>query len=128
MTLQRLFIIHALIMLAAAVVLLAAPGLIPSAVNITLEHDSFLLAYLLGTAELALAFLSYRSIRINDPKALSIICMVFVVFHISTAAIELYAFVGGVDIKILVNIFVRIIVAAAFAYYSSRQDYSGSAA
>jgi hypothetical protein len=52
------FVAHGLITLAGAVVLTVFPTAIPSLVGITLERQDYLLVYLVGAAELAVAVLS----------------------------------------------------------------------
>jgi UPF0716 family protein affecting phage T7 exclusion len=53
--LRALLVVHGFITLAAGIVLIVAPGLIPSAVGIHLEPSADLVAYLLASAEFGLA-------------------------------------------------------------------------
>ena len=118
MSLRALLLIHAAITLAAAIVLVAAPPLIPSTVGIALSSDAYLLCYLLGAAELAVAYLSFAGSRIAEPNALRLIVSTIVVFHLATAAVELYAFTRGVSGRILANVALRVIIVLLFTYHS----------
>jgi hypothetical protein len=117
--LARLLVAHAILTLAAAVVLVIAPDLIPGAVGVELDADAYVVSYLLGTAELAIAALSFGAARLKDPQALRLVCSVLIVFHLSTAAVEAYAYIQGVSARIWGNVVIRIVVAALFAYYGA---------
>src|SRR5215213_1313266 len=117
MNLVILFIIHGLITLAAGIVLIAAPEVIPETVGISIPPDSYLICYLLGTAEIALACLSFFGAQLTDRKALKLISVTFVVFHFLTAVIEVYAYARGVKSGILVNVAFRILICLLFLYY-----------
>jgi hypothetical protein len=121
MNLKRLFIIHAIITFAAGIVLIVSPAAIPHTVDIGIQPDQNLLCYLLGAAELALAYLSFQARSIEDPKIRRLISMTFIVFHGSTAAVELLAFSEGTDSKILVNVFLRVIIMFLFFFYGIRK-------
>jgi hypothetical protein len=116
-SLARLLRIHAALTLAAGVVLVVAPGLIPGAVGVAVAPPAYLVCYLLGAAELALAVLSFGAARLADPDALRLVAACFVVFHLATAALEVYAFAQGASAAIWVNVAVRTSAAALFAYY-----------
>ena len=117
MNLARLLTIHSIVTFAAGVVLMAAPGFIPSTVGINVEPKAYLICYLLGAAELGLAFLSYFSIGIKDANALRVIVWTFIVFHTSSAVVEILAYVQGLSAAIWGNIAIRIVVVTLFAYY-----------
>src|SRR5215217_4552308 len=121
MNLARLLIIHAIITFAAGVVLIVAPERIPQAVNIRMEPQAFLLCYLLGSAELALAFLSFYSRTLTDVKSLRLISITFIVFHAVTAAVEVYATTQGVSVKLWGNVALRVVISFLFWYYGVRQ-------
>src|SRR5215218_5003607 len=118
--LRRLLLIHAVITFAAGVVLIVAPQQIPKAVTIRLPHDAYLIAYLLGAAELALAFLSFQSRALTDAKSLRLICFAFIIFHAASAAVELYAIAQGASIKVWGNVALRILMIILFFYYGVR--------
>ena len=61
--LRAVFVVHGFITLAGAVVLTVFPTAIPSAVGITVERPQYLLVYLVGAAELAVAVLSFGATR-----------------------------------------------------------------
>ena len=69
--LRAVFVVHGLITLAGAVVLTVFPTAIPSAVGITVARQEYLLVYLVGAAELAVAVLSFGATRLTDPAALA---------------------------------------------------------
>jgi hypothetical protein len=119
MNLAKLLVIHAIVTFAAAAVLVIAPGLIPGAVGVDVDASAYLVCYLLGTAELAIAALSFGAARLKDLQALRLVCIVLIVFHLSTAAVEAYAYTQGVSARIWGNVAVRVVVAALFAYYGA---------
>lgn len=121
MTLAKLFVIHALVTFAAGVVLIAAPEKIPETVGIQIKQSAYLLCYLLGSAELALAFLSYYSRTLTDAKSLRLIARTFILFHAATAAVEVYAFTQGSSAAIWGNVALRIVIIVLFWYYGVRQ-------
>lgn len=121
MSLPRLLTLHALVTFAAGVVLIVAPGVIPSFVGIQVDHQANLLCYLLGASELSLAVLSYFSRKLSDKQALQLICLTFIVFHSLTAIVEVYAFSQGASARIWANVLVRMIVTGLFFYYSFTQ-------
>lgn len=116
MGLKIIFRIHALITLAAGVVLIVAPTLIPSTVNIRLDEKAYLLSYFLGAAEIALAFLSFFAAKLKSGEAIRLIAACFAVFHFLTALTELYVLWRGADPKLWVNVVVRLVVTALFLY------------
>lgn len=115
--LARLLAIHGIVTLAAGVVLFIAPGAIPGAVGVVVDPNAFLVCYLLGAAELAIAFLSFGAARLDDADAVRLVSGAFIVFHVATAAGEAFAFTQGVSAAIWGNIAVRAIVAVLFAYF-----------
>lgn len=120
MALKWLLLVHAIVTFAAGVVLIVSPELIPKTVAIQLPPQAYLLSYFIGSAELALAFLSYYSRTITDAKSLSLICLTFVVFHAVTAAVEVYAFTQGTSAKIWGNVALRLLILLLFWYYGVR--------
>jgi len=117
MNINKLLIIHAIITLAAGIVLIAAPTLIPATVNIKIAPNEYLLCYFLGAAEIAMAYLSFFSSKIKEPGTLRLISSTFIIFHLVTGMVELYAFLQGVSPKILLNIILRILIVVLFIYY-----------
>lgn len=115
--LKVLLIIHALITFAASTVLVIAPTAIPKSVNINIASNEYLLCYLLGAAELGMAFLSFLGRTIEDIHALRIISSTFIVFHCATGVLETYALIQGISSKIVFNIILRIVIAVLFWYY-----------
>jgi hypothetical protein len=115
--LSPLLFIHSLVMLAAALVLVAAPEKIPATVNITVTPDQYLICYLLATAEFAIALLSFGAAYLKDKKALRLICLCFIAFHLSTATVELAVISEGGSLMIWANIALRIIISLLFFYF-----------
>lgn len=115
--LQRLLLVHALITLAASVVLIVAPAVIPETINISIASNQYLLCYFLGAAEVSIAFLSFFARRIADKKALRVIAATFIVFHLMTAVLETIALIHGISLRIIFNIFLRIVISLLFWYY-----------
>ncbi|MCW3122761.1 MAG: hypothetical protein JWQ38_2253 [Flavipsychrobacter sp.] len=117
MNLSRLLLFHAIITLAAGVVLIVAPQLIPGTVGIHLPHDAYLLCYLLAGSELGLAAMSFYGRSLNDVKALRVISLTCIVLHASSAILEVYAYTQGLSAAIWGNIVLRIVVVGLFIYY-----------
>lgn len=112
---KALLVAHGVVTFAAAVVLAAFPAAIPATVGIALEPDGFLLAYFLAAAELAIALLSVGAARLADPAAVRLVLVVFVVFHLATAVLELASLaVAPLSPALAANIVVRLVVAALF--------------
>ena len=112
---RALFVVHGIVTLAAAVVLTVFPAAIPATVGISLGVDASLLSYFLAAAELAIGMLSIGATRLGDPAALTLIALVFVVFHLATAALEVgYLVMTGPQGVLIANGGVRLVAAAAF--------------
>lgn len=121
MNLHRLLTLHALITFAAGVVLIAAPDLIPGAVDVRVPSDAYLVCYLLGAAELAVAFLSFAGRNLRQREGMRLVAWTMIVFHGCTAAVEVYAFARGVHAGIWANVALRGVVIALFSRYGLRQ-------
>jgi hypothetical protein len=117
MDLRKLLLAHGVITLAAAIVLVVAPGVIPATVGIELQRDAYLLSWLLAGMELGLAVLSFQGRRLKDPQALRVVVTSCIVVHASTAALEIYGVTRGVDRMIWSNIIARIVIVVLFLYY-----------
>ncbi|MBA3674953.1 MAG: hypothetical protein H0W75_08375 [Chitinophagaceae bacterium] len=122
MDLKKLLLFHAIVTLAAGIVLVVAPSLIPQTVNIKIAPNEYLLCYFLGAAEFGIAYLSFFSRTIRDKSALRIISITFIVFHATTGVLELYSLLQGMTSKIIGNIFLRIIIVVLFYYYGVYQN------
>jgi hypothetical protein len=113
--LSRLLLAHAVVTLAAAMVLVVAPGAIPSAVGIDGAPGSHLVAYLLAAAELGFAVLSFRARRLADPAALRVVVDACVALHAASALLEAYALArGGVSAAVWANVAARGVIIALF--------------
>ena len=88
MNLSRLLLLHAIITLAAGIVLIVTPQLIPGTVGIHLPHDAYLLSYLLAGSELGLSVMSFYGRSLTDVKALRVICLTCIVLHTSSGILE----------------------------------------
>jgi hypothetical protein len=116
--LRILLVIHGLITLTASVVLVVAPGLIPSVVGIDLRPEADVLAYLLAGAEFGLAVLSFGASRVMDSRALRLIVWSLIAFHGSSGVLEVYAYLRGADVAIIGNVVARAIIVILFARLS----------
>jgi hypothetical protein len=116
--LRTLLIIHGFVTLAAGIVLIVAPDLIPSAVGIRLEPGADLVAYLLAAAKIGFAVLSFGASRLPDTRALLLIVWSCIAFHGSSGVLEIYAYVHGVGGAILGNVAARAVIILLFAYLS----------
>ena len=113
--LRAVFVVHGFITLAGAVVLTVFPTAIPSAVGITVERPEYLLVYLVGAAELAVAVLSFGATRQTDSAALRLVVTTFVVLHGASGVLDLvYMAVIGPNATIIANTVLRFTVVAAF--------------
>ena len=117
MNLNRLLLVHAVVTLAAGMLLVVAPAVIPGTVGIQLNPNASLLSYLLGAAEISLAVLSYFGRKLTDRQGRQLVCVTFIVFHWLTAFVEIYAFTQGISVVIWVNVAVRALVTGLFVYY-----------
>jgi len=117
MNLRSLFTIHAAITFAAGIILIVSPDLIPSVVGIHLDASGYLIAYLLGAAELSLAALSCGGTTLTDAKALRVIVTALVTLHALSGILEIYAFTQGLSAAIWGNVALRAIVIILFLYY-----------
>lgn len=106
-----------MITLAAGLTLIAAPSVIPAAVGIAIQPEQYLLCYLLGASEISMAVLSLLGATLHEFKALRAVTLTIITFHISTAAVEIYAYAGGLSSAIWLNVAARVFVAALFAYF-----------
>lgn len=117
--LRALLLVHGLVTLAAALVLIIAPGFIPGLIGIGLPASANLVAYLLAAAELALAVLSLGGSRLADPIALRLIATTCVVLHAASAALMLYATHGApLNRIVLLNVIARGVIIVLFVALS----------
>lgn len=107
---------------AAGIVLIVTPASIPKTMGIQLTPDAYLLSYFLGAAELSIAYLSFFSRDLTNKDAIKIILYAFIVFHLSTGGLEVFAFFQGVDVKIIINVILRIVISALFYFLGIRND------
>ena len=113
--LRAVFVVHGFITLAGAVVLTVFPTAIPSAVGITVERPEYLLVYLVGAAELAVAVLSFGASRLTDRAAVRLVVTTFVVLHGASGVLDLvYMAVIGPNATIIANTVLRFTVVAVF--------------
>jgi hypothetical protein len=113
--LRAVFVVHGLITLAGAVVLVAFPTAIPSAVGIAITRPQYLLIYLVGAAELAIAVLSFGAARLTDSAALGLVVTTFVVLHGASGVVDLiYMGVTEVNGTMIANTVARFTVVAVF--------------
>jgi len=89
MNLYKLLVAHAVVTCEAGVVLIVSPQTIPGTINIHVDKSAYLLCYLLGASEILIAFLSFIIRKLTDSKALKFVSLTMIVFHGSTAVVEL---------------------------------------
>jgi hypothetical protein len=126
-TLRAVFAIHGVITLAGAVVLTVFPTAIPSAVGITITPDKYLLVYLIGAAELAVAVLSFGAIRVTDWTALLLIVTTLVVLHAASGILDLvYMARTAFNATMVTNTALRFAVVAVFivGWVAARRHHS----
>ena len=119
--LRTLLVVHGSVTLAAGIVLVVAPDLIPRAIGVHLDPSANVVAYLLAGAEFGLAVLSFGGSRLTDPQALRLVVWSCIAFHSTSCVLEVYAFVQGVSVGILGNICTRGVMIAMFAYWLPRR-------
>jgi hypothetical protein len=118
--LRTLFLVHGSITMAAGVVLVVAPGLIPGAIGIHLDAGADIVAYLLAAAEFGFAVLSFGGSRLTDARALRLIAWSCIAFHGLSGVLETYAYIQGVAPILLANVVARIGIVALFFAFSRR--------
>jgi hypothetical protein len=121
MTIRLLLIIHAFITFIAAIVLIVSPGFIPRAAGIGLAENSYLICYLLAAAELAIAWLSFAARNISDAKFLRLLSIAFIIFHFSTAILELVYILDNYNVNVLANLVIRLILVILFFFYGVKR-------
>ncbi|CAN5297876.1 hypothetical protein BH09MYX1_BH09MYX1_05900 [soil metagenome] len=120
--LRRLFLFHALVTFAAAVVLVAWPGAIPGAVGIRIDESAYLVCYLLGAAEMGTAALSLFARSLREPASLRAVTYSFAVMHFAAAGVEIYAWTRAfADNAIWANVAFRVVIGGAFVYFGVHQ-------
>jgi hypothetical protein len=117
MVLRLLFTVHAVLAVAAGIVLVIAPAAIPRAVGISITPAAFLLCYLLSAAELCIGLISWGARKLTDADAIRLIAASFIVFHGASALLEIRAFRAGVSGAIWANVVVRVVAVALFSHY-----------
>jgi hypothetical protein len=130
-TLRVVLVVHGLITLAGAAVLMVFPTAIPSAVGITLDRPEYLLAYLVGAAELAVAVLSFGAARLTDWAALRLIVATLVVLHLTSGVLDVvYMAITRVNGTMITNTVMRFAVVTvllvAYRLSRSHQTYGSS--
>jgi acyl dehydratase len=120
--LRRLLLLHGLVTLAAALVLIVRPALIPGIAGVALTGPgATFLACLLAAAELGVAVLSLGAARLVDPRALRLVALSLAVFHASSAVLELYAGrLVGLSGVIVANVTVRALIVALLMWLAPR--------
>ena len=120
--LNILLIAHAIVTLAAGILLIIAPTIIPNAVDVHISSDQYILCYFLGAAELSIAYLSFSAKKIDDQYSLRVIAATFIVFHAATTILEIYELLQGVGVQIIGNIILRLVVIGLFYYYGIHKN------
>jgi len=106
-----------MITLAAGIVLVVTPNLIPGVMGVNIDKSAYIICYLLAGSEFGFAFLSFYGSKLSDPKALRVISLACIVFHGSTGVLEIYSYFQGLNAAILGNVVLRVVVIILFIYY-----------
>jgi hypothetical protein len=81
-------------------------------VGIHVDRSGYLLSYLLGSSELALAALCLLARALDDARSLRVIVITLITFNATAAMGAAYAFVQGVNRAILLNVVLRAVMIA----------------
>ncbi|MDX1887706.1 hypothetical protein [Mycolicibacterium sp. 120270] len=115
--LRAVLIVHGLITLAGAIVLVAFPTAIPSVVGLSIPRQEYLLVYLVGAAELAVAVLSFGAARLTDRAALRLIVVTLMVLHGASGVLDiLYMALTESSSALIANTIARFAVVAVFFF------------
>lgn len=117
-----MLLIHAVLTAAAGVVLIIAPEKIPATVNIHLNRGAYLICYLLGATEIAFAVLSFFSRGLTDRAGIRLVVSTFIVFHLVTAGVELFALAQEGAQALWGNVALRIVVTILFFRFAPRKS------
>jgi hypothetical protein len=123
---SNLCLAHAVIAAAAGLVLVTNPPLIPGIVGIRIEKGAYVLLYLLAGAQFGIAALSYLGRNIRDHAAMRAVAVSCIVFHGSSALLELYALPLPGNRVIWANVVVRAVICFLFAYYGLWDRHAGA--
>jgi hypothetical protein len=115
--LRRLFIINAVATFAAGVVLFLWPELIPGTIGIHLQPSAYLLCYLLGASELAMAALCFFGVTLREPAALQAVVITFIVFHAASGLAGAMAVAQGAPNAVWWNVALRGVMILLFIRY-----------
>lgn len=121
-----LLVFHAIVTFAAGIVLVIAPNVIPNTIGLRIDSSCYLICYLLAGCEFGFAFLSYFASKLKDNQAVRVVSLALIVFHVSTGALEIYAFTGGLTGKIWANVVFRFVVSIAFWYLGVKPNKKAS--
>lgn len=115
--LRAVLIAHGLITLAGADVLVAFPTAIPSMIGLDVTRQEYLLVYLVGAAELAVAVLSFGAARLTDRAALRLIVVTLMVLHGASGILDiLYMALTETSAVLIANTIARFAVVAVFFF------------
>ena len=79
--LQLVFILNALVSIAAAILLFVSPAAIPAVIGISLQSDQYFLPRLLGAAEFAVAAACLMAVYQPSRATYSLCVAMLIVFH-----------------------------------------------
>jgi hypothetical protein len=109
----------------AGLVLIVRPAAIPATIGIRLAADTYLLSYLLAAAEFGFATLSWLGARLTDAPAVRATMLACVVFHGTSALLEVVVWRSHAAPALLANIVARLIIVSAFLALLPRRQDSG---
>ena len=111
--LKVVLLVHGAITLAGAAVLTAFPTAIPATVGIDLAPKDYLLVYLVGAAELAVAVLSFGATRLADRSTVGLVIATLVAMHAASGVLNvLYVAQAGWTSVLAANTVARLAAVA----------------
>jgi hypothetical protein len=116
---NALMLFNAALTASAVVLLTISPETIPTTVGFPTVRDAYPMGYMLGAAEVGLTIMFFFGRTIEDAKALRLILMAGVGFHVASALAQLYAVIQDLaGNAVWANILLRTVLAALLFYYA----------
>lgn len=114
--LAALLMFNAALTAGAVVLLTVSPATIPATVGFPASRDGYPMGYMLAAAEVALTVMFLGACTISDLKALRLILLIGISFHIASASAEIYAvFQHQAGNSVWANIALRMFLSALLA-------------
>lgn len=117
MNFKTLLLVSAILSSATFVLLVLVPTSIPGAFGIQLSPKQYLLSYLIGGGDLAIAYLSLAGRRIKEVSTIRILAWYLILFHAQFGLLSIYSLAQDNELNLGGNIAFRAIVVAMFYYF-----------